>query len=152
MNYTNTIDKNNKLCQALVEWLEQGDFNFFATVNFNRPTTVAGATKSLNEWARLIDRKILRRRVKDAPASDRLFFVGVPEHPNSNLHYHLLLNAPVNPLKAQRIATKYWRLVVPSGELWMPTIGDADDKSRIAKYATKDCWNGFGIKDFIVSD
>jgi len=152
MIFTNTIYKNIKIRQALVEWLEQADFNFFGTANFNCQTTVAGATKLFNEWARLVDRKILRRRVKDAPASDRLFFVAVPEHPNSNLHYHLLLRTPVNPLKAQRIATKYWRLVVPPGELWMPAIGNADDKSRIANYATKDCWNGFGIEDFIVSD
>ena len=152
MNFTNTIDKNIKMRQALFEWLEQGDFNFFGTANFNRQTTVAGATKSLNEWKRLVDRKILRRRVKDAPASDRLFFVAVPEHPNTNLHYHLLLHAPVNPLKTQRIATKYWQLVVPSGDLWMPAIGDADDISRIAFYAVKDCWKGFGIDDFIVSD
>lgn len=154
MIFRNTIHKNKEMRKAFHDWLKQGDlnFNFFGTANFNRPTSIVAGRQSLMEWARLVNRKILRRRVFDAPKSDRIFFVAIPEHPTSNLHFHLLLRAPVNPLKTQRLATKVWRMVVSSGELWMPPISDTGDLCRISKYITKDCWDGFGIEDFIISD
>lgn len=137
---------------ALQEWMARGDYNFAATANFNRHTNLTAAKKSLKAWQCNVDKKILGRKWKAAPENDRIFFLAFPEHQASNLHFHMLLRAPVNPLKTQRMATKIWNLVVPSGGMWISALNDIGDLSRVATYATKDLWDGVGIEDFIVSD
>ena len=152
MMNNNTIYKNNQMRDAMVGWLQNEPFTFAFTANFNRPTNFVAAKKALDDWQRIVDRKVLGRKWNEATAEQRLFWVAFPEHPNSNLHYHMLVRAPVNPLKAQRVATKAWELVVPSCNLWASALEDDDDISRFASYATKDLWNGVGITNFVISD
>jgi len=151
MIYTNTIHNNNKMRKALQGWLAQGDFNFAATANFNRTTSLHAAGNMLATWQRNVDRGVLGRGWKKKPATDRIFFVAIPEHLNSNLHFHMLLRAPINPIKAQQKAAAEWRFLVPSGGMWISALNDIGDLSRVATYATKDLWNGIGIEGFIVS-
>ena len=152
MVHYDTIYNNNRLRESLQEWLCEGDYNFAATANFNCHTNLATAKKLLETWQRNVNRKVLGRKWKQAPEDDRLFFIAIPEHQASNLHFHMVLRAPVNSLKAQRIAAKMWRFVVPSGGMWISALDNISDLSRVAAYATKDLWMGKGIEGFIVSE
>lgn len=146
--------KNQRpLAVAWVEWLssENFHFNFAFTANFNRETTLAGAERTLRDWVRSIDRKVLRRRWKNATPEERVTVIGFPEHPNSNLHYHLLVHTPVNPLKAQKLAATEWQRLVKSGDLWGSVLASANDAHVFAKYAAKDAaWNGIGLNHAVV--
>lgn len=149
----NTIYKNKRMRDAMVEWLQNEPFNFAFTANFNRTTNFVAAKKLLDQWQRRVDGKLLgKRKWKEAPKEHRLFWIAFPEHPNTNLHYHLLVRAPVNPLKVPQVATKVWKKIVPSGELWASALEEDDDIRQFASYATKDLWNGVGITNFIISD
>ena len=148
----NTITQNNNIRNELLKWLQCVPFNFAFTFNFNRPTSFAAAKKDLEAWQRNVDRKVLGRNWKTAPTEQRLFCIGFPEHPSSNLHYHALISAPENPLKVQRVATKMWKFVVPSGDLWVSPLEAESDIRRVAGYATKELWNGVGIENLYISD
>lgn len=144
--------KNQRpVVEAWVEWLSSDNYDFAFTVNFNRETTLIGAERKLRQWARSIDRKVLGRRWNNANPEKRVKVIGFPEHPNSNLHYHLLVHTPVNPLKAQRLAVSEWKRLVKSGDLWASALGSQEDVRGFAKYAAKDAaWNGVGVDHAVI--
>jgi len=156
MTYYNTLDNNNKMRKALQGWIAGGDYNFAATANFNRTTTLDAANKKLVQWQCMVNKKILGRGWQNAAATDRLFYIAIPEHQASNLHYHMVIRIPVMlpkyMLKAQRRMAKLWQVAVPSGAMWISALDDIGDLARVATYATKDLWDGKGIDGFIVSD
>ena len=131
MMVNNTIHKNKQMRDAMVEWLQNEPFNFAFTANFNRPTNFVAAKKVFERWQRIVDRKVLGRKWQEAPTEQRLFWIAFPEHPASNLHYHMLVRAPVNPLKAQRVAAKAWELVVRSGGLWASALDETGGEKLV---------------------
>lgn len=139
---------------ALNEWLTQEDFrfNFYCTANFNCPTNTVTARTNLNKLAYRTNCKILKRSMEYSIPSERILFIAIPEHPDSNLHYHMVMRAPVMPFRAIKIAKKQWKKIVPAGELWTDMIADRDELECITRYITKDCWKGAGVEDFIISE
>ena len=152
MNFKSTTNGQRlALKDAWVDWLASTDFDFAFTANFNRETTLASAERVLRRWGRDINRKVLGRRWRFAKRHERLLVIGFPEHPDTNLHYHLLVRAPTNPLKVQQLAVAEWNRRVPSGELWTSPLPDAGDVHRFARYALKDAsWNGIGFDAAVI--
>lgn len=152
MDFKNTIHNNIKMCQALRDWLERRDFNFFITANFNRRTSFTAGRKALGKWQDYMNGAILGNGWRQNPVDKHLFYVAIPEHPKSNLHYHMLLKAPVNPQKFLRLANDKWQRIISNGDLHIAALDSADDIRRVAKYSTKDLWNGVGLDELIVSE
>lgn len=145
--------RQRPMLEAWVEWLSSEQFDFAFTANFNRETTLLGAERQLRKWAQNIDRKVLGRKWRNAKAEERVKIIGFPEHPDSNLHYHLVVNAPVNPLKVQKIAVAEWQRLVKSGDLWASALGSPTDVRGFVEYAVKDAaWNGVGLDHAVIID
>ena len=75
------------------------------------------------------------------------------EHPDSNLHYHLMLRLadPTRHVEFAAIASAFWQEVVAGGSMEVGFLATALDLEKSAIYATKDLWRSDLINNFIIS-
>ena len=104
----NSSSKNKEMRCAVREMIMEQGADHFVTAVFNRETTFAGARESLKKWHALVDGCLLGSRWQKKPAHERTFFMAFAEHPDSNLHYHLMLRLadPIRHVEFAAIASE----------------------------------------------
>jgi hypothetical protein len=119
-------------------WLREEHFNYFITLNFNRPTSYNGARPLFGEWLARVDSAFLGRSWTRNPRI-RAFAVAFTENPHSNLHLHVLLRPPqqsaLRPkVDREAVFANAWRKLVRSGSCHVQHI---DDLPGVVRYVTK---------------
>lgn len=132
------------------KWLEQRQFNYFVTANFNSDTLYESSRTALRDWHAFLDRKLLGPGWSKMSAGRRTSFIAFVEHPESNLHFHMMLQTS-SPQGFPHIAEGIWEKLVPAGSLDVRFLKTDEDKNRAAVYATKDLWKFDAINKFILS-
>lgn len=141
------------------EWhrfLYETSFTRFVTFNFNphEPLSIAQGHKMLAKFGTRINRQLHGQNYHRKPNHDRTWFIAVPEHPDSNLHFHAALFTP-NADNFDAVAVGIWEDdLVPSGQLdFQQKLFDENDRKKIAGYCTKCCAKDDSFEDiFIFSD
>lgn len=149
--------QRKQLQSALAAWLEGDAWEFFATFNFNRETTMAAARKAIKNWLRLVDQAFLGALWSKKPSLERTQGVFMFEHPSSNLHAHAVLVLPprslamkttVNDIDRLYVMTDSWNRIVPSGQFHS---GIDRPSGAAAGYATKDQFQAELYEAFILA-
>jgi len=139
-----SIAYNKEIAAGFAAMFEQQNFQFHVTANFNRTTTLTNGRSKLKLWSSRVDRELFGSRYYKKSASDRLFFVAVPEYGNSstNLHYHMLVRLPENRhIEFSNVGQPIWNELNPTGSLFIQTIGDSEaDRKKVIEYDLKEAW------------
>jgi hypothetical protein len=112
--------KRRLIAEAYASWLPDLEADWWLTLNFNRPVTLAGVRNQFAGWLARIDSEYLGRNWCRCSAEKRAFAFAVVEHPRSNIHLHALLRMPI-PARALRrpyqseSMKKHWRKLEPGG-------------------------------------
>lgn len=127
--------------------------DYFVTAVFNRDTNFIAARNNLRDWHARIDRHLLGKHWCKKGEVERTFFWAFPEHPDSNLHYHLMvkLSDPVKREMFETIADACWQEIVSSGDMKVDYLETASDLVQMADYSTKDLGRGDLIENYIIS-
>ncbi len=149
----NSLSQSKRIRSALREMIMEQGADYFVTAVFNRETFFGGARNSLKDWHARIDRCLLGRRWQRKPACERTFFWAFPEHPDSNLHYHLMvkLSDPAKRMEFEAIADTCWQGIVGSGDMKLEYLQTALDLARTVNYSTKDQWRSDLNQNYIIS-
>lgn len=137
---------------ALRTFLTDLNLPMFVTINFNRRTNLRRAYKQLREFHKMIDKDFLGRRFYLLPKEERTFFIAMPEHLNSNFHYHLLLRPP--PEKELHFLFNAWfylKKIVPSATIKISRLKTNDDVRKTSFYSCKDAIYVENYDNFIIS-
>src|SRR5690349_3967746 len=104
--------KRREFRDAWRSFLTEHSFDLHVTLMFNRPTTLEGARKDLKAWLARLDEHWLGRAWSRRPSEERTFAIAFVEHPESNLHLHVLVRIPpsvsLSPRKT-RVMAKAWK-------------------------------------------
>ena len=149
----NSLSQNKRIRSAIREMIMEQGADYFVTAVFNRETNFGGAWNSLKDWHARIDRCLLGKRWQQKAAHERTFFWAFPEHPDSNLHYNLMVKLPdpTKRMEFEAIADTCWRGIVGSGDMKLEYLQTALDLVRTVNYSTKDQWRSDLIENYIVS-
>lgn len=143
----------NEYTRNMKNLVSQLDGNYFVTLTFNPSKTLPSSTSrgnynnwsvdkavdALKHWHARLDRKLLgpdwRKSTKNEMRSEFIAFV---EHPNSNIHWHLILklhspNENVFLTEAEAI----WEKLVPSGTVDIKPIRTSEDNLDFSGYCSK---------------
>lgn len=143
------ISHQRDLKQAMREFLASKKFTHCGTAVFNRETCLNAGLKKLRHWHALLDRALLGHRWAKAPLDKRTFFIAFPEHIDSNLHYHILIDAKVSTITCfEQLAKKIWVDSVKSGSFDIQALYD---DYGAALYATKGIHQIKAWENFVVS-
>lgn len=154
---------NEKLQAAARKWLTDRNYDLFVTLAFNptrRPSYrnsdaasllsggTARARAHLRSWDAHTNRRLLGpkwQRLYD----ERIMGVALLEHPDTNVHWHLLLRNPTrcDTRVFEREARYVWRRITSSGTVDVQNIFES---KPIVDYVTKEiqkpkCWENFDI-------
>lgn len=89
MSLQSNFAQDIKVKKALVDWQSQEDLSHDMTFAFNRPVSVARATKIFGQFCMEIDRlKFRRHDVTRLPREARFKAIAFIEHPETNIHIH----------------------------------------------------------------
>ena len=135
--------RRHQLAKAWIDHWAKEPFHYFVTATFNDERPVASAHRALDRWHKYIDRKVVGSAHTKKPLSERVFFVAMFEHLDTNIHAHMMLRLP-ELSKFKRFtdhAENEWRKIVSSGDIdlkafWFPTGNIA-----ASMYAGKDLHN-----------
>lgn len=112
------------------DWLPETEWDYFVTLTFNPKTElstgkiqrpigrqwcVKRAANDLHEWHARLDRKMLGKKWHERPI-ERTRFIAFVEHPNSNIHWHMMLK--LNCTRHDTFnseAPKIWKKLIKSG-------------------------------------
>lgn len=152
-NYERSTIQKSRIRSAIQGMLCEMEPNYFVTANFNRETTFEGARKCLRRWHALVDKKRLGKDWSKKPSADRVFFFAFSEHPDDNLHYHLILRAPqlLDRPSFDTVGPKVWERLVQGGDLYVQKLKTKLDVAKVSSYSTKDLWNERLFEQWIVS-
>ncbi len=133
---------NKRLNDELQQFIVDFDGDYFVTAVFNRETNLAGAEKRLEHWSNCVNRKLYGKKWFKLPATDRLQYIGAPEHLNSNLHWHMTLKLAggKKDWRFAFIAPKLWQKYNQSGSMDVQKVLTAQDQITVGSYITKDTW------------
>lgn len=148
-----SIAKNKEMQSAVRNMIVDEGAEYFVTAAFNRETNFAGARNSLKDWHARIDRCLLGKRWQKKEERERTFFWAFPEHPDSNLHYQLMvkLSDPAKRQEFENVANACWQATVSSGDMKIEYLQTASDLVRTTNYSTKDLWRSDLIENYIIS-
>ena len=145
-------DKKKELQVAFRLFLTDLHLPYFATLNFNKYLSTDAAYFCLRKFHRELDRTVLGKNFRKLPAEQRTFFIAMPEHLNSNFHYHMLLRAPeVDSSFYITHATSLCRKFFPSSSLDITNLISTDDVRRTSFYSCKDMTNQKNYENFVIS-
>ena len=129
----------HKLQLGWQEFLCALHLTHFVTFNFNfhNHTSMKSAHRMLGEFGVRINRMLHGQNYHKKPAHLMTWFIVIPEHKDSNLHFHgILYTANIEGFNAA--AEALWQKIVASGQLYFERKSyTADDKKNITKYITK---------------
>lgn len=130
-------------------------FDYALTLNFNREIKLISARKTIKTFIQRIDRKILGPRFFKKDSSERTLLIAVPEHINSNLHFHCLVLLPQtcskmipSRLSNSQLIENIWRDCVPSGRA---DVTIQYDRHGWAGYMTKSIYTNEVYENIIIS-
>lgn len=148
-----TISQKNRIRSAIRSMVCELEPNYFVTANFNREMTFEGAKRCLRHWHACIDHARLGTKWSKKPSDDRVFFFAFAEHPDTNLHYHLILRAPrlLDRPCFEALAPQVWERVVKGGSLDVQELKTELDVARVSTYATKDLWQDRLLEQWVLS-
>ena len=160
MNYTQGKDLQSALQLSMCD----PNANYFVTATFQvqkfnhkrriqlSSTTHQSAKKTLKEWHARIDRKRLGNKwARKTKAADRMFFFPIPEHVNSNYHFHLMTTVPTRCDIFEAWAQAVWVQVARGGSLTFKKLETNDDRAERISYMTKDAWQLDQLENFVIS-
>ena len=149
----NSLTQNKRIRSALREMIMEQGADYFVTAVFNSETNFGGAWNSLKDWHARIDRRLLGKHWQQKEPDERTFFWAFPEHPDSNLHYHLMvkLSDPAKRMEFEAIADTCWQGIVGSGDMKLEYLQTALDLVRTVNYSTKDQWRSDLNENYIIS-
>ena len=144
MSLQSNFTQNIRVKKALVDWQSQEDLSHDMTFAFNRPVSVARATKIFGQFCMEIDRlKFRRHDVTRLPRETRFKAIAFIEHPETNIHIH-----------AAAKLTGWWPQELTQGDfdifaiLWREcTLGSGDLLCR--ELVNRRGWLEYSTKDFV---
>jgi hypothetical protein len=109
-----------QLANEYVKWLPELEFDWWITLNFNRPVALPGVRNQFGAWLARIDRQYLGHNWCRR-GNERAFAVAVVEHPQTNVHIHALLTMPSTARAWRRpyqreSMKKHWQKLEPAGQ------------------------------------
>lgn len=108
----------------------------FLTANFNDTTDLVSGRSALRGLHARIDRRLLGRGWARRPSEDRSLAIWLPEHIDTNTHWHGLMTVPAaDPSKLIDELPEMWTRIIPSGQLHVQSAFNA---GGAAAYMTKD--------------
>lgn len=134
------------------DWLAKTDWDYFVTLTFNPTTKLSEKTKmligpqwsleraaqDLHAWHGRLDRKMLGNKWHKKPF-ERTRFVAFVEHPESNIHWHLMLK--LNCTRHDTFNAKaeaIWKKLVESGTVDIkPAQSDLTANETFSHYCGK---------------
>jgi len=130
------VKLDKRLQDELRTWLERHTYTHFATLSFNDATTnYYLAKRMLRSWDARICRALLGSRWFKKP-DERLVWFATWEKPDSNPHWHLLINAlPSQHEALDEHLERVWTTLVPSGTANLQVV--SSQRGAIA-YVTND--------------
>ena len=148
-----SVAKNKEMRSAVRDWIVAEGADYFVTAVFNRETNFAGAQNNLRHWHARIDRCLLGKRWQKKEEQERTFFWAFAEHPDSNLHYHLMvkLSDPAKRTKFEANAKACWQKIVNSGDMEFRYLATNSDLIDRAGYSTKGLWRSDLHENYIIS-
>lgn len=131
-------------------WSDGLDCDWAVGLAFNRPCSFQKARAALRSFALILDRILLGPKCL-SKESERTFFLAMPEHPDTNFHYHALVKIrakrQIGWLTLVSAMTRAWTKVAPAGTVHLQEIRD----QGAARYAAKDLVKRGHIDEFIIS-
>jgi hypothetical protein len=143
--------KRTLITNAYEDWLAALDVDWWVTLNFNRPITLAGVRSRFRAWLARIDRQFLGRNWCRR-GEDRAFAVAVVEHLHTNVHMHAVLRLPT-PARALRrpnqseAMQKHWRKLEPGGQCVEDLIYA---KAGVARYMCKELSSSRHLEECLI--
>lgn len=156
MRYTESTelpyDKKKELQVAFRLFLTDLNLPCFATLNFNKYLSTNAAYTLLRKFHRELDRTLLKKRFHLLPQDERTFFIAMPEHLNSNFHYHMLMKPPAVEFEyfssaASLVCVKNF----PASSFHISKLNSTNDVRRTSFYSCKDLINQKNYENFVVS-
>ena len=156
MRYTESTelpyDKKKELQVAFRLFLTELNLPCFATLNFNKYLSTDAAYTLLRKFHRELDRTLFSKRFYEVPEEQRTFFIAMPEHLNSNFHYHMLMKPPALAFKtfsdaASSVCSKNF----PASSFHISKLNSTDDVRKTSFYSCKDLINQENYETFVVS-
>ena len=141
------------LRDAFINTYAKEEFDYSATVVFNEPRSIDFVRNRLREWHKRLDRKLVGPNHTNKPNNQRLFFVGCIEHPNTNIHVHMMVKLPSldKAHTFELYAPFLWDKVTVTGDLVCQPITSDIGKLKAIKYMAKDMWQEAAFENFIIS-
>ena len=124
--------------KGVEQWMHDPRWTHFLTLCENRETTLSAAERHFRTFCACVDECFLGRRYSSKPDLRQLIVV-FPEHLESNLHFHGMMEikpskrVPMSEVEA--VLLSEWKKVVVSGSIDVQKIYDA---SGLARYMTKE--------------
>src|SRR5262245_3386950 len=117
-----------KVRNGWIDFIIDGEFTDFLTLNFNRPATTMMGREQLGHFLQRLDRYIVGPRYSKH-VGRRTFGLAFPERAISNFHFHCPLRfnhpSPMANSGFKDVISLFWKQVVPSGTTDIRPIYDA---------------------------
>lgn len=127
--------------EALRDFLNAQQFRYHLTFTFCRDIRYPAARDKLLFWSGRTMRRLWGRGFYRLDPKSTLFYVAFPEYGanGDNFHFHALARIDESRTDSfEEVARRQWRLVVPSGDLFLQRIGDTEsDLAAVVGYDTK---------------
>lgn len=127
---------------AVVRWIVDSGCDHAVTLATNARMPLKRALSRVREWLYRMEKATRGCRPERLPMEARLFAFIVPEHIDTNVHFHLAIrlvdgrDVTVDALDAvYELAEREWAMVLPSGDIKIKPVTDAAGWGR---YMTKD--------------
>jgi len=147
-------NKSKKLNNGLREFITDFNGDYAVTAVFNRDVSIDGAKANIKDWYAKVSRKLYGKKWGKKDAWERLQFIAVVEHTESNLHFHFVvkLGGGRKDWKFKIFAKYLWTKFNKSGGMVVDKIATAEQNEKIGIYFTKETWKATNFGNFILSD
>lgn len=150
------IDLQDRLTRAeVVKWIVDTECDYAVTLALNSSMSLTRARERLSEWLYRMDWITRRCRPERLPHDARLLAFIIPEHMETNIHFHLAMRLvdghDVTDASVEtviKIAERQWSAIQPSGTIKIKPILDVDGWGN---YITKDHYKR-GVQLILSSD
>ncbi len=114
---------DEKIRKAWQEFIGSTGSQCAMTLNFNRETTLLGARAKFRNYLARLNRSLFGPRWSQRSALESVQAIAVPEHLNSNLHFHVAARVPPDKIERfQAIAEPIWHELVAGGQVYIVPI------------------------------
>lgn len=145
---------SSQLKKLMRSFLDDFDFNYFVTANFNRSTQYEAGRRILGRFQAKLDRKLFGKYYWKKQPENRTFFFAFPEVGgiSGERHYHLIFRVPERrELEFEECAPEIWKKLVISGDLDLRNLPEAGDKEKVKSYICKDLWQSRNYENYLIS-